>query len=81
MVTNLSGVTNCNSVFLTVKARLYSQKQSKHINVDTSKCISECNKHMGGVDMLDKQMSYTEFESREKNGGSCRTRNLLTLLL
>ena len=80
MTADLSVATNLAVyIFPTVKARLYSQKQKKRIEVDMFKCISEYSKHMRGVDILRKQVPLYRGCIRGKNGGSRCLHNLLAL--
>ena len=53
----VSVATNYSLVYPTVSAKRFSPKEKKHLNVSMPKCISKCNLNMGGVDMLDKQVS------------------------
>ncbi|XP_014789159.1 piggyBac transposable element-derived protein 3-like [Octopus bimaculoides] len=62
----VSVATNYSSVYPTVTARQYSQKEKQHLNVNMPKCISEYNHNMSGVDMLDKQVSLYRTRIRGK---------------
>ena len=53
----MSVAKNYSLVYPTVSAKRFSQKEKKHLTVNMPKYISEYNLNMGGVDMLDKQVS------------------------
>ena len=62
----VSVATNYSSVYPTATAKRFSQKEKKFLTVDMPKCISEYNRSMGGVDMLDKQVSLYRTRIRGK---------------
>lgn len=62
----VSVATNYSYVYPTATAKRYSQKQKKHITLPMPKCIAEYNKYMGGVDLIDKQVSLYRIRIRGK---------------
>ncbi len=58
--------TNFSTVTPLGKAKRYSAKEKKEISIPIPKLIQEYNSYMGGVDLLDKQVSLYRIRIRSK---------------
>lgn len=62
----VSVATNYSYIEPIGQTRRYSRKDRKHIQIPIPYVIQEYNSHMGGVDMLDKQVSLYRIRIRSK---------------
>ena len=69
--------TNHSSVEPLAQAKRFSQAEKKMVNVNMPKVFDDYNSSMGGVDLVDKQVSLYRVRIRSKNGGFLYSPNLL----
>lgn len=62
----VSVATNYSTVTPTGKAKRFSSKEKKQVSIPVPNVISEYNSYMGGVDLLDKQISLYRTKIRSK---------------
>ena len=48
------------------QVKRWDSSQRNYININRPNCITECNKHTGGVDSLDAHVSVYRIDVREK---------------
>ena len=60
--------SNCKGIEEETEVKRYDKRQGSYVQVKCPQVVSDYNTYMGGVDLVDRMVSYYRFETRTKNG-------------